>query len=185
MNSSEHKGVYWNKRSGKWEVRIRSGRRVHYLGLFDNESDAIKAYEDKIGMIEKQKYDKNRYNKMKRTKKYSCMSCTEKDGKWLLRIKVDKDFKYVGRFDSFDRVIAAYDSNYKKDSKKELMKLIFSVPVNGVEPRKYDCKFYFLCLEEHLACDEFPASVCEECNRYTKVDNYSEQYPMPTAKVIV
>ena len=40
------KGYYWNKANGKWMASIQiNGERI-YLGQFDNEADASKAYQD-------------------------------------------------------------------------------------------------------------------------------------------
>ncbi len=43
--SSEYRGVWWHKTTGKWRVQIRvEGRRIH-LGEYDNEVDAALAYD--------------------------------------------------------------------------------------------------------------------------------------------
>ncbi|HAW1664706.1 TPA: hypothetical protein JLN07_001288 [Escherichia coli] len=36
-------GVYWHKGKNKWQVTMRVNEKTHYLGLFDNINDAIKA----------------------------------------------------------------------------------------------------------------------------------------------
>lgn len=43
--SSSHVGVYWNKRYGKWEARIYVNHKNRYLGRFENEDDAGRAYQ--------------------------------------------------------------------------------------------------------------------------------------------
>lgn len=48
-NKSGYKGVYWNKRSGKWSAQIRVNYKAIYLGLFNNREDAARAY-DKIAL---------------------------------------------------------------------------------------------------------------------------------------
>lgn len=45
VGSSSFKGVYWHRQRGKWAVGINLPRRRH-LGLFVNEIDAAKAYDD-------------------------------------------------------------------------------------------------------------------------------------------
>jgi|688.fasta_scaffold57791_10 hypothetical protein len=42
INTSGHKGVFWHKSSGKWQVRIRLNGKEHYFGLYANKEDAIK-----------------------------------------------------------------------------------------------------------------------------------------------
>lgn len=45
--TSKYKGVDWNKRQRKWRARIYYESRCHYLGYFNNEIDAAKAYDKK------------------------------------------------------------------------------------------------------------------------------------------
>ena len=42
--SSVYKGVYFQKKAGKWAAYIRINRILKHLGLFDNERDAAEAY---------------------------------------------------------------------------------------------------------------------------------------------
>lgn len=42
--SSIFRGVYWNKKYGKWRAKITTPAGVKYLGLFDDEADAAIAY---------------------------------------------------------------------------------------------------------------------------------------------
>lgn len=43
--SSQFKGVYWNKRAGKWHTQIRFRGQQRHLGLFADEVEAAKAYD--------------------------------------------------------------------------------------------------------------------------------------------
>lgn len=43
--TSAFKGVCWNKRAKKWEVRICLNRRTIYLGRFVDEERAARAYD--------------------------------------------------------------------------------------------------------------------------------------------
>jgi len=43
--SSQYKGVYLHKSRGKWMARIRKMYKETFLGYFDNEIDAAKAYD--------------------------------------------------------------------------------------------------------------------------------------------
>ena len=43
--SSKYKGVYWNKKSKKWQCTIAYGGKSFYLGSYENEDDAGRAYD--------------------------------------------------------------------------------------------------------------------------------------------
>jgi len=42
---SKYKGPEWDKTQRKWKARIQLNGRKSYLGSFDNEIDAAKAYD--------------------------------------------------------------------------------------------------------------------------------------------
>jgi len=44
--TSRYKGVWFNKREGKWMSAIKVDGRCIHLGYFDNEIDAAKAYDE-------------------------------------------------------------------------------------------------------------------------------------------
>ncbi len=39
-NTSGFKGVYWNKRQGKWHARIKLNGKLHHLGYFSDQGEA-------------------------------------------------------------------------------------------------------------------------------------------------
>jgi len=43
---SKYKGVYWSKRDKKWQVQICYNYKCRTIGLFDNEFQAAKAYDE-------------------------------------------------------------------------------------------------------------------------------------------
>ena len=45
--SSQYKGVFWHKVCGKWEARITYNGNADYLGLYENERDAARAYDER------------------------------------------------------------------------------------------------------------------------------------------
>lgn len=43
--TSRFKGVFWNRKSRKWQAGIRKDYRARHLGMFENEMDAAAAYD--------------------------------------------------------------------------------------------------------------------------------------------
>jgi hypothetical protein len=46
QGSSQYKGVGWDKEHNKWRARINYQHRRTFLGCFEDETDAAKAYDD-------------------------------------------------------------------------------------------------------------------------------------------
>ena len=45
--SSIFRGVGWCKAANKWQARISLNKKEHYIGIFKNEKDAAKAYNER------------------------------------------------------------------------------------------------------------------------------------------
>lgn len=44
-STSKYKGVFWNKKLDKWQTQIRVNKKAIYLGLFEDDIEAAKAYD--------------------------------------------------------------------------------------------------------------------------------------------
>ena len=44
---SKYKGVSWNCRRNKWVAQIKKHQKLYFLGYFDDERDAARAYDEK------------------------------------------------------------------------------------------------------------------------------------------
>lgn len=44
-HKNRFRGVNWNQKSGKWQTEIKSGKQRIFLGMFDCELEAAKAYD--------------------------------------------------------------------------------------------------------------------------------------------
>ena len=45
-HSSKYRGVSWHKNSGKWQAKITTNGQHKHLGVFDNEKQAARAYNE-------------------------------------------------------------------------------------------------------------------------------------------
>jgi hypothetical protein len=47
--SSKYKGVYWNKANRRWHVQLQMNKKKIWLGYYETETEARKAYEAGVG----------------------------------------------------------------------------------------------------------------------------------------
>ncbi len=60
ISKSRYKGVSWHKQHRKWIANIQVNKKRHFIGLFENELEAAKAYSDRA-RIEFKNFNKEIY----------------------------------------------------------------------------------------------------------------------------
>jgi hypothetical protein len=55
--ASKYPGVCFDKRRGTWYARIRIGKRCNWLGSFDDEKDAARAYQNAYEQLKRDGYE--------------------------------------------------------------------------------------------------------------------------------
>ena len=58
-STSKYKGVCWNKQCNKWVASYKYKGKKHYLGLYENELEAAKAYDKATEHLHKEYQVKN------------------------------------------------------------------------------------------------------------------------------
>lgn len=53
-SKSGYIGVYWHHLGKRWAAQIRNGKRIEYLGLFEDKLSAAKAYDKRARELNKQ-----------------------------------------------------------------------------------------------------------------------------------
>lgn len=45
-HKNKYRGVHWNKNLGKWQANIQVNKKLHYLGVFTDDKEAARAYNE-------------------------------------------------------------------------------------------------------------------------------------------
>merc|ERR1712034_205128 len=156
--TSEYKGVYWHKQTGKWHVHLRlKGREPKYGGSFTNELDAAKKVNQlcEIWGIPLQNPEINaipneQYEKKEKTSQYKGVSWNRQLGKWDVRIRPKGQTpKYGGYFEH------ELDAAKKVNQLCEELGIPLQNPeINAVQNQQYqeECK---ISLDYHAIQEEF------------------------------
>jgi hypothetical protein len=97
-SSSKYVGVYWLKRKCKWQSKIQINGKNIVLGIFEDEEEAGKYYQEALSSYNnglKIKIKKHIY-----TSKYKGVSWDKVNKKWLAKIYLNKKSVNLGRFNT-------------------------------------------------------------------------------------
>lgn len=111
-SSSSFVGVDWHKKANRWRARIHVNGKVENLGLFDTEEEASQYYENALVAIENG--EDIIIKRKEHASKYKWVSWMNRDKKWQVIMKIEKDKIYLGRFDSEEDAYQAI-LNYNKN----------------------------------------------------------------------
>lgn len=95
--TSKYVGVSWVSKSSKWQAHIHNQSKTIYLGLFNSELEASKAYQIALDKINDGTFNPEDY-KPKLASKYVGVTYHKATSQWMARVTVNKKQKYLGRF---------------------------------------------------------------------------------------
>ena len=113
--SSKYRGVTWNKGDSKWLAKISVKGKTRYLGIFDDEVDAAKAFDEEARRVRGARASVNfpkTEAEMKRagySSKYRGVSWHKGHNKWRAEVRMDGKKVYLGHYDDEFQAALAYD----------------------------------------------------------------------------
>jgi hypothetical protein len=108
--SSKHRGVAWEKRSGKWRASIKVEGKVRHLGTFDGEEQAAAAYAaaaaakaagQPVPVVESPR-------RASASSVHKGVTYYKKSGKWRAQMMIDGTKRHLGTFVDELGAAAAY-----------------------------------------------------------------------------
>jgi hypothetical protein len=123
--SSQHRGVSWNKQKKKWNVQIKYDGKRQHLGCFEDEQEAARVYDKAARAHKGEKAKLNCPTKKEQAaeeakqqrwikcgeagSKYRGVSWYKRDSKWKAQIECDGKNHHLGSFEDEKEAAKAYD----------------------------------------------------------------------------
>jgi len=111
--SSRYIGVDYNKHTKKYEARFVFQGRIHHLGLFKDEVEAAKAYDEAVflnrGPDAPRNFEYNGVPPTHRSSAYRGVNFDKRSKKWKASMRVDGKSTYFGLFKSEKAAAKVYD----------------------------------------------------------------------------
>ena len=113
--SSKYRGVTWNKGDSKWLAKISVKGKTKYLGIFNEEEDAARAFDAEARRVRGAKASVNfpqTEMEIKRagySSKYRGVSWHKGHNKWRAEVRMEGKKVYLGHYDNEAEAALAYD----------------------------------------------------------------------------
>jgi uncharacterized membrane-anchored protein len=123
--SSQYRGVSWQKSENKWKAQIRYDGKKHYLGLFKDEEEAAREYDrparTKLGEKAQLNFPTKKEQAAEEAKQQRWIKCEEAgskyrgvswrktENKWIAQIRYDGKKHGLGCFEDEEEAARAYD----------------------------------------------------------------------------